>query len=68
VKKGDPAALALLGYTATDLAVSGPRVLTPEVTFPGALRFTAFVRNGSAEPAPAAIDYVIHHRRANGTV
>ncbi|MBM9510138.1 DNA alkylation repair protein [Actinacidiphila acididurans] len=67
VKKGDAGALALLGYAAADVVVDGFRVLTPEVAFPGSLRFSATVRNDGAEPARVALDYVVHHQRANGT-
>lgn len=66
VKKGDGDALALLGYTGSDLVVEDFRVLTPEVAFPGALRFAARIRNAGPEPARIAIDYVVHHLRANG--
>lgn len=66
VKKGDAAALALLGYAGEGVVVEGFRVLTPEVTYPGTLRFSAVVRNQAPEPARVVIDYVIHHLRANG--
>ncbi|MGP3939408.1 hypothetical protein [Streptomyces sp. 6N106] len=33
----------------------------------GGVRFTASIRNVGAEAARPAIDYVVHHRRANGS-
>ena len=35
--------------------------------FGGTLRFTAAVRNVGAEEARLSIDYVVHHRKANGS-
>ncbi len=65
-KKGDPATLVLLGFTPGNLSVYDLRVLTPVISFPGMLRFTAVVRNEGREQARVAVDYVVHHLKANG--
>jgi 3-methyladenine DNA glycosylase AlkC len=67
VKRGDAGALALLGYASKDVVIEDFRVLTPVVSYPGALRFAAVVRNQGSEPARVSINYVVHHLRANGS-
>ncbi|MEU5093626.1 hypothetical protein [Streptomyces sp. NPDC020996] len=37
------------------------------VPFGGSVRFTATIRNTGAEDARPAIDYVVHHHRADGS-
>ncbi|MDF2444679.1 MAG: hypothetical protein JWR01_2882 [Subtercola sp.] len=68
IKRGDPGALALLGYT-TDaaVAVAGPTLESATVPFGGALRFSIGVTNRADTPARLAIDYIVHHLRANGS-
>ncbi|WP_035857564.1 DNA alkylation repair protein [Cryptosporangium arvum] len=67
VKKGDPAALALLGFTTgATLDVVGPTLAAVEVPYGGALHFTAAVTNLTDESAVVAVDYVVHHRKADG--
>lgn len=67
VKKGDPDALALLGFVpAESIAVEGPRLSSAAVPFGGGIRFTASVTNGGTVPARLAIDYIVHHSKANG--
>jgi 3-methyladenine DNA glycosylase AlkC len=68
VKQGHPEALALLGFPAvTGLVVAGPELDATAVAVGGALGFSYVVENTGSEPAKLAIDYVIHHRKANGT-
>ncbi len=68
VKQGHPAALAALGHGPAPLALEGFAILTPEVAFGAALAFEATLALAPAADAPAevALDYVIHHRKANG--
>lgn len=66
VKRGDPGALALLGFTSATVETDGPVLERLVVPFGGELRFTASVRNPGTEPVRLAIDYAVHHRRANG--
>lgn len=68
VKSGDPAALALLGFPPTPGAVvEGLSLDVESVHVGGSVAFTAAIRNSGAEPARLVIDYVVHHRKANGT-
>ncbi|GAA3385887.1 DNA alkylation repair protein [Cryptosporangium minutisporangium] len=67
VKKGHPGALALLGFTPkATLDVVGPTLAEVEVPFGGTVHFTATVTNTATEPAVVAVDYIVHHRKANG--
>ncbi|WP_329129576.1 DNA alkylation repair protein [Streptomyces sp. NBC_01476] len=70
VKKGDPAALGLVGFRGERdaLAVTGPEPAAREITVGDELVFTAAIRNTSAEPVVLAVDYVIHYQKANGSL
>ena len=68
VKRGDPDALALLGYgpapdVRADLALDAREVRVGE-----RLGFSAEVRNDGSAPARVVVDYVVHHRKANGSL
>ncbi|WP_234021398.1 DNA alkylation repair protein [Streptomyces sp. 142MFCol3.1] len=67
VKRGHPGALELLGFTPATLEIDGPVLDRTPVPFDGNVRFTATIRNVGAEKARLAIDYVVHHRKANGS-
>ncbi|GEL98146.1 hypothetical protein CTE05_16930 [Cellulomonas terrae] len=67
VKKADPAALALVGFTGMDLDVGRPRLSARSVAWNGSLSFSATVTNNGEPEARVAIDYSIGFRRANGT-
>lgn len=68
VKKADPTALALLGYTGAGLRVEQP-ILSSRVIPPGGtVEFSAAVTNDGEGDAVVAIDYAIGFQRANGTV
>jgi 3-methyladenine DNA glycosylase AlkC len=67
IKKGHPGALELMGFTpGSAVVVLGPTLAGATVPFGGTLSFVASVTNPGQEPAHLAIDYVIHHRKANG--
>jgi len=67
VKRGDPDALALLGFTPVDsLVVDGPKLDSAAVPFGGAVLFDIAVTNTGTVPARLAIDYIVHHSKANG--
>lgn len=69
VKRGDQRALALLGFTpATALVATGPRLGSPEVAIGSSLRFSFELENRGDEPCPLVVDYVVHHRKANGSL
>lgn len=69
VKKGDPAALALVGFRGEHdaLSVIGPEVEVREIAVGDELVFSAGIRNTSGEPVVLAVDYVIHYLKANGS-
>ena len=69
IKSGHPEALTLLGSAPDSrVAVAGLRVHTPVVTLGEALQFSFTLSSRAEAPIRAVIDYVIHHRRANGTL
>jgi 3-methyladenine DNA glycosylase AlkC len=67
IKRGDPAALELMGFRSAMLDVDGPSIDVKTVPIGGSLRFTARITNRDAEPARLSIDYAVHHRKSNGT-
>jgi hypothetical protein len=67
IKQGHPGALALLGFGPATVEVRGPVTTPAEVPYGGDLTFTATVVNTGDAAATLAIDYVVHHRKANGT-
>ncbi|ONI72280.1 DNA alkylation repair protein [Kribbella sp. ALI-6-A] len=69
IKAGDPDALALLGYAPpAGLTVDGPALSTDGVTVGESLEFSFDARNHGADEVRLAIDYVVHHVKANGTL
>jgi 3-methyladenine DNA glycosylase AlkC len=69
VKAGDPVALRLLGFGApTEVEVGEVSIANAAVPAGGELSFTFTVTNRGAQSAMLAIDYVIHHRKANGSL
>lgn len=66
VKRGHPDALALLGFEPAELEVVGPQLGRSTVAFGGTVRFRARITNINSKPARLAIDYLIHHMKANG--
>ncbi|MBP2325861.1 3-methyladenine DNA glycosylase AlkC [Kibdelosporangium banguiense] len=68
VKKGHPGALALLGFAPpAGIRLAGPRLGVDVVRIGGELSFSLTVHNEGAGPANLVIDYVMHHRKANGS-
>jgi 3-methyladenine DNA glycosylase AlkC len=67
VKKGDPGALALLGFTPAQVAVAGPRLDRHVLRVPGELAFTFEITNTGMQDVRLAVDYLIHYRKANGS-
>ncbi|MEU5400264.1 DNA alkylation repair protein [Streptomyces sp. NPDC005963] len=69
IKSGDPAALTLLGHSPDlPVVVEGPHITTPEIRVGDHLVFDWAVTNASEQAAEVVIDYVIHHRKANGSL
>ncbi|MFG3310028.1 DNA alkylation repair protein [Streptomyces wuyuanensis] len=69
VKAGHPDALALLGHDPdVRVQVVGPDVRTPEVRLGEHLVFDYEITNTGPRSAHLVLDYVIHHRKANGAL
>ena len=69
VKQGHPEALALLGFAPlVGLVVVGPALDETIVAMGEALRFEFALENQGDEAVRVAIDYIIHHQKANGTL
>jgi len=68
VKKGHPGALTLLGFdTDAELTVVGPTLDLDEVAFGETITFSADISNAGPTDAVLAIDYAVHHMKANGS-
>jgi 3-methyladenine DNA glycosylase AlkC len=68
VKRGDAGALSVLGFSADNasIEVDGPRLNRTRVPAGEAVELHATIRNVGDADARLAIDYIVHHRRANG--
>lgn len=67
VKRGDPGALGLLGFTpAESITVDGPTLDSATVPFGGTERFHIGITNNGSTSARLAIDYIVHHSKAKG--
>jgi 3-methyladenine DNA glycosylase AlkC len=68
IKNGNAEALSQLGFAPATVDVSGLRVAAAAIQFGGTVSFSASIRNGGSESARLAVDYVMHHQKANGTL
>lgn len=68
IKKGDPTALAQLGFAPAAAEVSALELTTDRVPAGGKIGFSATVTNTGSSATKLAIDYVIHFQKANGTL
>lgn len=67
LKRGNRQALAVLGFVPATLDVSGPQLSQHQLTWGSAIDFSATIKNMGATAAPLAIDYIVTHRKANGS-
>lgn len=67
IKRGNTEALELMGFAPATVEISGPVLHSVSVPFGGSVRFTATVRNTGTKPARLAVDYIVHHNKANGS-
>ncbi|WP_251008747.1 hypothetical protein [Curtobacterium sp. ISL-83] len=67
IKRADPVALGLTGYTGGHLRVFAPEVGSLIVNWGGELTFTTVITNDGDTDATVAIDYSIGFLRANGS-
>jgi len=69
VKAADPGALALLGFPPpAGLTVVGPALGATAVRVGDELPFEFTLRNDGRAEVRLAVDYVVHHRKANGSL
>ena len=66
VKQGHRKALTVLGYGPPKLELKGFALQTPDVEFGEALSFEVSLTSTAKRPQALILDYVIHHRKANG--
>lgn len=66
IKAGHAPTLAALGYGPAEVEVSSITLAAPVVNMGGYLEFSATVKSQAKTTQPLIIDYVIHHRKANG--
>lgn len=66
VKNGHPKTLKVLGFHPPVIQQATIKILTPEVIFGSALEFTLSLDSGSKQEQAMMIDFIIHHRKANG--
>lgn len=66
VKRGDPNALAALGFHPAEVTADAPSIDPVVVPFGGNLTFSTAITNRGAAAAKVAVDYAVHHRKANG--
>jgi hypothetical protein len=67
LKQGHRGALGLLGYEASDgVRLASFALEQPRVRMGEELVFTLEIRSTTAAPQRLMIDYIIHHRKANG--
>jgi 3-methyladenine DNA glycosylase AlkC len=68
VKQGHAGALTLLGFEATpSVAVAGPRLARTSLAVGEELAFEVTLENTGPEAVAVAVDYVVHHVKANGS-
>ncbi|MEU1482802.1 DNA alkylation repair protein [Streptomyces sp. NPDC005752] len=68
IKRGHLGALELLGFAPAVLDVAGPRLDRDVVPLGESVQLTASIRNVGDTAARLTIDYIVHHRKANGNL
>ncbi len=67
IKQGHSGALAVFGVLPPETSKPTIEIETPLITLGEFLEFKITLRSTSAKPQKILIDYVVHHRKANGT-
>jgi len=67
LKQGHPATLSAFGYGDVKLDVEAFDIEDPAIKLGQQLIFDLTLRSTSKEPQPLMIDFIVHHRKANGT-
>ena len=68
LKRADPSALSLVGFTGSELGVEKPELAEEAIAWGSGIRFTTRVTNVAQTEALVAIDYSIGFVRANGSI
>ena len=67
IKQGHTKTLSALGYGPPEVKLEYLNLLTPKVEFGEALQFEVSLTSTAKRSQPLIVDYVIHHRKANGS-
>ncbi len=67
IKQGHKDALEALGYSRAKIDFQALEMLTPHVRLGGSVEFRITMASESPQPQALIIDYIVHHRRANGS-
>ncbi len=68
IKQGHTATLEAFGLNPPEIRVEGPQVLTAEVAYGDTVGFNIELVSTSSKTQDLVIDYLIHFRKANGTL
>ncbi|MDH3302065.1 MAG: DNA alkylation repair protein [Acidimicrobiia bacterium] len=69
IKRGDPAAMALLGFdTSPEVTIETFTCEPASITLGDTIQLTATIRSTSAHDQRLVVDYVIHHPTATGAI
>ena len=66
IKNGHKRVLRVFGYESPKVQQAIIDIKTPEVVFGNALEFSLSILSDSLHPQSLMIDYVLHHKKANG--
>ncbi|MEP3276330.1 MAG: DNA alkylation repair protein [Stappiaceae bacterium] len=66
IKQGHEPTLRALGYSSPAIEIEQINLKTPVVTLGSALEFDMTLRSAADHAQPLIIDFVVHHRKANG--
>jgi len=67
MKDGDKNVLAIFGYIRPQLKKTTISLISTDVVFGESLEFELVLNSNVKQDQPLMIDYIIHHRKANGT-
>lgn len=67
IKKGDPGALAVLGYGPPKALTASLEVSPPSVSIGSSVELSLALTNEASEPQPLLLDYQVHYVKADGS-
>ncbi|MEE4016013.1 DNA alkylation repair protein [Roseibium sp. FZY0029] len=68
IKQGHTATLDAFGLNPPEIRVEGPQITTPEIAYGDVVGFNVELVSTGRKPQDLVIDYLIHFRKANGTL